>query len=47
MRVRDERVVYMERIRFDHRIRDIVQGHDGRIVLWTDLGKLISIEPQP
>jgi len=45
LRVREERIVYLERIPIGHRIRDIAQGNDGRIVLWTDEGALISLEP--
>lgn len=44
-RVRREgdRVVYVEPIRIGERIRDIVEGRDGRIVLWTDAGRIISL----
>ncbi len=44
-RVRDDRVVYAERIPVGRRIRDLVEGADGRLVLWTDQGDLIVIEP--
>lgn len=36
MRVSDDRIVYTERIRIGRRIRDIAEGSDGRILLWTD-----------
>lgn len=44
-RVRREegRVVYVEPIRIGERIRDLVEGADGRIVLWTDAGSIISL----
>lgn len=43
IRVRDERVAYAERIELKTRIRDLLQGHDGRIVIWSDEGELISL----
>lgn len=44
-RVRREggRVVYVEPIPIGARIRDIIEGPDGRIVLWTDAGGIISL----
>jgi len=43
VRVRNERVAYAERIPFETRIRDLLQARDGRIVIWTDEGELISV----
>jgi len=43
IRIRDSRVAYAERIELKTRIRDLLQGHDGRIVIWSDEGELISL----
>lgn len=43
IRVRRSRVAYAERIPFQTRIRDILQGHDGRIIIWTDEGEIVSV----
>jgi aldose sugar dehydrogenase len=43
VRLEAGRVVYVEPIRIGERIRDIVEGADGRIVLWTDRGSIISL----
>lgn len=44
-RVRREggRVVYVERIPLGRRIRDLVEGENGRIVIWTDGGEIIRL----
>lgn len=44
-RVRREegRVVYVEPIPIGRRIRDLVEGEDGRIVLWADEGHIIRM----
>lgn len=43
---RDGREVsYAERIRIGERIRDLVQGRDGRLVLWTDDADLVAVRP--
>lgn len=47
VRVRQERVVYYERIPLGERIRDITQMPDGRIVLLTDSSKLIFVRRAP
>lgn len=39
------RVLFTERIEVGERIRDLVQGADGSIVLWTDSEMLIRLEP--
>jgi glucose/arabinose dehydrogenase len=43
VRIRNDRVAYAERIPFETRIRDILQARDGRLVIWTDEGELISV----
>ncbi len=45
VRVKDGRAILAEPIPVGHRVRDIVMGHDGRIVVWTDEGDLLFIEP--
>lgn len=44
-RTRQGRVMYVERIPIGTRIRDLEQGSDGRIVLWTDASRLIALAP--
>jgi len=43
-RVRDQRIVMMERMPFGRRLRDIAEGSDGRLLLWTDRGALLEVE---
>jgi cytochrome c2 len=43
--IRDDHVAYLEPILIGSRIRDLVEGHDGRIVLWTDDDTLVSLRP--
>jgi cytochrome c2 len=45
LRLLDQRVVYSEPIEIGERIRDILEGHDGRIILWTDTSSIISLTP--
>jgi hypothetical protein len=45
LRVRAGRVVMSELIAIGARIRDLEQMQDGRIVLWTDAGYLIDLQP--
>jgi len=45
IRVRDSRVVMAEEIAIGERIRDVLQGHDGELVLWTDAESLVFITP--
>lgn len=45
MRIRDNRVVHMEQIPIGERIRDVIEGHGGEIVLWTDRESMIFLEP--
>ncbi len=47
IRLREDQVAYAERIDLKTRVRDISMGQDGRIVLWTDEGEIISIRRQP
>lgn len=47
VRMEDQRVAYVETISIGERIRDIVEGPDGRIVIWTDRDRLISLTPRP
>jgi cytochrome c2 len=44
-RYRQGHVVYLEPIGIGSRIRDLIEGHDGRIILWTDDDMLISLRP--
>jgi cytochrome c2 len=44
LRIRDERVVLAERIPTDERIRQIIEGYDGDLVLWSDRGTIMFIE---
>ena len=45
-RLEDGRVIYTEPIQIEgQRIRDIIEGDDGRLVLWTDSSDLISLLP--
>jgi cytochrome c2 len=39
------RVVFAEPIQLSNRIRDLMIGHDGRLVVWTDEGDVLFIEP--
>jgi cytochrome c len=40
-------VIYAEPIRIGFRIRDLVEGADGRILIWTDGAKIIVLSPGP
>jgi cytochrome c2 len=44
IRVRDGRVVYVERIVIGGRIRDLIEDSEGRILLWMDDAYLVTIE---
>jgi cytochrome c2 len=44
-RVEDDRVIFTEAIRIPGRIRDIAEGADGRILVWTDENDLVFLEP--
>ncbi|HUO53147.1 MAG TPA: PQQ-dependent sugar dehydrogenase, partial [Rhodoblastus sp.] len=43
--VKDGHVIYLESMFIGARIRDLIEGHDGRILMWTDDNTLISISP--
>jgi aldose sugar dehydrogenase len=45
VRLESERVAYVEPIPIGHRIRDIAEAPDGRIVLFIDDGAIISLLP--
>ena len=47
VRIRQERVVYLERIALGLRIRDLTQLADGRIAFLTDSAKLLLIQRTP
>jgi cytochrome c2 len=40
-----DRVVVNEPIRIGRRVRDLLEMDDGRILLWTDDGALLTVEP--
>lgn len=44
-RIENDRVVLIEPFEIGHRIRDIVEMHDGRIALKTDDSHIVYIEP--
>lgn len=43
IRHRGDRVIYVEQVWLGHRIRDLVQTADGKILLWSDDGTLILL----
>jgi len=43
-RVRNERIVMMERMPFGRRLRDIAEGSEGQLLMWTDHGALLEVE---
>jgi cytochrome c2 len=43
IRERAGRVAYVEAIHIGRRIRDLIEADDGRIVLWTDEGDLVTV----
>lgn len=45
LRLLDQHVIYSEPIDMGERIRDIIEGPDGRVVLWTDTSSIISLTP--
>ncbi|MCK1341515.1 PQQ-dependent sugar dehydrogenase [Bradyrhizobium sp. 38] len=45
-RVRDGQVKYLEAVPIGIGIRDIIEGHDGSLLLWTDDQLLISLRPR-
>ena len=47
LRIRDGRVIFVEPIQVQHRIRDIDQMPDGTIVLWTDDARIVELKGMP
>ena len=47
VRTRGDRVVYTRATQLDRRMRDIAQGADGRIALWTDEGDILVLSMAP
>jgi cytochrome c2 len=45
LRVRDDRVVMVEHIPFGERIREVIQGHAGELVVWADGRNIHIIKP--
>jgi len=45
LRIRRGRVASAERVEIGERIRDLVEGPDGRIILWTDTATIVSLRP--
>lgn len=45
-RVRGGQVKYLEAVPIGSGIRDIIEGHDGSLLLWTDDQSLISLRPR-
>ncbi|HLW23739.1 MAG TPA: PQQ-dependent sugar dehydrogenase [Steroidobacteraceae bacterium] len=45
VRLLEGHVIFSEPIEMGERIRDLVEGHDGRLVLWTDTSTIISLAP--
>jgi cytochrome c2 len=43
-RVRNARIVMLERIPFARRIRDIAQGSQGQLILWSDKGAVLEVQ---
>jgi len=47
IRIKDDRVLFSEQIEIGERIRYVHQHTDGRLILWTDSGKLLFLTGQP
>jgi len=45
LRLRDDRVVLAEQIYIGDRIRDVLEGHNGEIILWTDRETIMFLRP--
>jgi cytochrome c2 len=45
LRLLDQHVVFSEPIEIGERVRDILEGHDGRLILWTDTSSIVSLTP--
>jgi cytochrome c2 len=46
MRVRDGRTIYAEPIELGCRVRDLVEGADGNLVIWSDDCGIVTLQPQ-
>jgi cytochrome c2 len=46
-RIRDDRIVYVEPIYVGVRVRDLAEAADGRIAIWNDAGRLVTLTPAP
>ncbi len=44
VRISDGRAVVVEPLHIDRRLRDVAQGRDGRVALWTDTQDVIILE---
>lgn len=47
VRFEGERVVLVERIPIEGRLRDIAEGDDGKVAIWTDDNHIVIVEPAP
>jgi cytochrome c2 len=45
VRIVEGRVVSVEPIPINRRIRTLLEGHDGRIILWTEDAAIVSVKP--
>ncbi|HEY6455098.1 MAG TPA: PQQ-dependent sugar dehydrogenase, partial [Steroidobacteraceae bacterium] len=45
IRIVDHRVEFAEPIPIKRRTRTLIEGHDGRIILWTEDAAIVSIKP--
>ena len=45
LRLLGDRVVFSEPIEVGERVRDIVEGHDGRLIMWTDTSSIVTLSP--
>jgi len=44
-RLVDKRVTYVEEIKLDERLRDLIVDREGRLVIWTDKHNVMFVEP--
>lgn len=47
IRLDGDRVVFAERIEIGEEMRDVLEGPDGALWLWTDRGMLMTLSPTP
>lgn len=45
VKVLGDRMVNMEKMPIGPRIRDIVEDPEGRLILWTDFGEIVTVQP--